>query len=67
MPTVSLDQLQNAMEWVSGDFLENEAYICRRTGKIFLITDDPGIIDEEEIPEDIHVVLTDTVRFGDRG
>ena len=54
MPTVSLDQLQNAMEWASGDFLENEAYICRQTGKIFLTADDPGMIDEEEIPEDIH-------------
>ena len=54
MPTVSLDQLQNAMEWASSDFLDNEAYICRQTGNIFLITDDPGIIDEEEIPEDIH-------------
>jgi len=54
MPTVSLDQLQNAMEWASSDFLDNEAYICRQTGKIFWIADDPGMIDEEEIPEDIH-------------
>ena len=54
MPTVSLDQLQNAMEWASSDFLDSEAYICRQTGKILLISDDPGMIDEEEIPEDIH-------------
>lgn len=55
MPTISLDQLQNAMEWASSDFLDNEAYICRQTGKIYWIVGDPGMIDEEEeIPEDIH-------------
>lgn len=54
MPPVSLDQLQNAMEWASSDFLDNEAYICRQTGRIYLIAGDPGMIDEEEIPEDIH-------------
>lgn len=55
MPTISLDQLQNAMEWASSDFLDNEAYICRQTGKIYWIAGDPGMIDEEEeIPEDIH-------------
>ncbi len=57
MPTVSLDQLQNAMEWVSGDFMDNEAYICRQTGKIYWVAGDPGMIDEEEeeeVPEDIH-------------
>jgi len=55
MPTVSLDQLQNAMEWVSGDFLDNEAYICRQTGNIYWVAADPGMFDEEEeVPEDIH-------------
>ena len=54
MPTVSLDRLQNAMEWASSDFLENEADICRQTGKIHWIAGDPGMIDEEDIPEDIH-------------
>ena len=55
MPTVSLDQLQNAMEWASSDFLDNETYICRQIGKIYWIAGDPGMIDEEdEIPEDIH-------------
>ena len=55
MPIVSLDELQNAMEWTSSDFLENEAYICRQTGKIYWIAGDPGMIDdEEEIPEDVH-------------
>ena len=54
MPTVSSDQLEDAMEWASCDFLDNEAYICRQTGKIYWIAGDPGMIDEEEIPEDIH-------------
>jgi len=54
MPTVSLDQLQNAMEWASSDFLDNEAYICLQTGKIYWIAGDPGMIDEEEVPEDVH-------------
>jgi hypothetical protein len=54
MPTVSLDQLQDAMEWVSGGLMDNEAYICRKTGKIFWIAGDSGMMDEEEIPEDIH-------------
>jgi hypothetical protein len=55
MPTVSLDQLQNAMEWVSSDFLDNEAYICRQTGKIHWVAGEPGMFDEdEEVPEDIH-------------
>lgn len=55
MPTVSLDQLQGAVEWASSDFLDNEAYICRHTGKIYWIAGDPGMIDEEEeVPEDIH-------------
>ena len=54
MTTVSLDQLQDAVEWVSTDVLDNEAYICRQTGKIYWIAGDPGMIDdEEETPEDI--------------
>jgi hypothetical protein len=55
MVIVSLDQLWHAVEWVSADFLDNEAYICRQTGKIYWISGDPGMIDEEkEIPEGIH-------------
>jgi len=53
MTTVSLGQSQDAMEWASCDFLEYETYICRQTGKIYWIAGDPGMIDEEEIPEDI--------------
>lgn len=54
MPTVSLDQLQDAVVWISSDFLDNEAYISRQTGKIYWVAGDPGMIDEEEVPEDIH-------------
>ncbi len=55
MPTVSLDELKNAMEWESSDFMDNEAYICRQTGQIYWVAGDPGVIDEEEeVPEDIH-------------
>jgi len=54
MPIVSRDQLENSVEWVSSDFLDNEAYICLRTGKIYWISGDPGAIDEEEVPKDIH-------------
>ncbi len=53
MPIVSLDKLQDAMEWVSADPYDNEAYICRQTGTIYWIAGDPGMIDEEA-PEDIH-------------
>jgi len=49
-----MDQLQDAMEWVSSDFLDNEAYLCRQTGKIYWISGDPGLVDGEEIPEGIH-------------
>jgi len=53
MPIVSRDKLEDALEWVSSDFLDNEAYVCRKTGKIHWISGDPGAIDDEEIPEDI--------------
>lgn len=55
MPIVSRDQLEDVVEWVSSDFLDNEAYICLRTGKIYWISGDQGAIDEEEeVPKDIH-------------
>ena len=54
MPIVSRDELENTLEWVTSDVLDNEAYICRKTGKIHWISGDPGAVDDEEIPEDIH-------------
>lgn len=48
MPTVDLDQLQGAMDWVSSDSLTNEAYVCRKTGRIYWIPDDAERGDEWE-------------------
>lgn len=54
MATVNRNDLENAMEWVSSDILDNEAYVCRGSGKIYWISGDPGMLDEEEeIPDDI--------------
>ena len=38
MPIVSRDELGNTMEWVSSVFLDNEAYICLKTGAIHWIS-----------------------------
>ena len=65
MTTVSLDDLDSAMEWVSSDFMDNLAYVCRDSGKIYWISGEPGVLDEEEeIPDDIddsdkYVLVTD--------
>jgi hypothetical protein len=57
MPIVSLDELQGAVDWVSSNTLDDEAYVCRQTGKIYWISGEPGVIDEEdEIPDDVHDV-----------
>jgi len=57
MPTVSLDELQGAVDWVSSNTLDDEAYVCRQTGKIYWISGEPGVLDEEdEIPDDVHDV-----------
>jgi len=54
MPTVRLDQLQDALDWASSDSLTNQAYVCRETGHIFWISGEAGIADEEEdTPADI--------------
>jgi len=54
MPTVSLSELQGAVEWVSNDDWDSEAYVCRLTGRIYWASREPGIVDEEdEIPDDI--------------
>lgn len=54
MPTVSLSDLQGAVEWVSSDDWDSEAFVCRRTGRIYWVSGEPGILDEEdEIPNDI--------------
>lgn len=54
MTTVSLDDLDSVMKWVSSDFMDNQAYVCRDSGKIYWISGEPGVLDEEdEIPDDI--------------
>ncbi len=51
MPTVSLDELQGAVDWVSNNTLNDEAYVCRQTGKVYWISGESGVLDEEdEIP-----------------
>ena len=57
MPNVSLDELQGAVDWVSSDVLDNEAYVCRQSGRVFWFSGDGGMADEEDIiPDDIHDV-----------
>lgn len=56
MPTVKADDLVMAMQWVSDTFMDNEAYVCRETGKIYWVPGDHGMLDEpeEDVPDDIH-------------
>ncbi len=54
MPRVCLSDLQGAMEWASDDMSDSEAYVCRQTGKLYWVSGEPGLLDnEEEIPSDI--------------
>jgi len=53
MPSVSIDDLQAAVEWVSAPLADNWAVICRETGTISWIAGDSGLVDEAmEPPED---------------
>jgi len=52
MPRVDLTELQGAVEWVSDGVADSEAFICRRTGKIYWISDD-GSLEPEELPDDV--------------
>lgn len=54
MPTVKADDLTTAMQWVSGTMMDNEAYVCRETGKIYWVPGEEGVIDEPDVPDDIH-------------
>ncbi|MGH8193781.1 MAG: UPF0158 family protein [Woeseiaceae bacterium] len=54
MPTVKADDLVMAMQWVSDSMMDAGAYICRETGKIYWVSDDPGTMDAlEEVPDDV--------------
>jgi hypothetical protein len=52
MPTVDLTELQGAVEWVSDSIADSEAIVCRRTGRIYWISDD-GSLEPEERPDDV--------------
>lgn len=52
MPAVDLDELHGAVDWVSPSFSNNEAFICRQTGRIVWISEDGGLDDEENEPLD---------------
>jgi hypothetical protein len=42
------------MEWASDDMSDTESYICRRTGRIYWVSGEPGLLgDDEKIPGDI--------------
>lgn len=55
MPTVKADDLEMALSWVSED-MDNGAWVCRETGKIYWEAGDVGAFGdaEEELPDDIH-------------
>ena len=54
MPTVDLNELQEAVDWASDRYMGNEAYICKKTGKIYWISGDGGLDDEDaEVPSDV--------------
>ena len=52
MAKVDLTELQGAVEWVSDDVADSEAFVCRQTGKIYWISDD-GSLEPEELPDNI--------------
>jgi len=72
MPTVDLNELQGAVEWVSGDSLMNEAYICREFGHIYWIPDELESGDlGDDAPDDVDdigkYVLVPNIRELDLG
>lgn len=56
MPTVKADDLVSAMQWISDTMSDNEAYVCRETGKIYWVPSEEGLFGEpeEDVPDDIH-------------
>lgn len=55
MPTVKADDLVDTMQWVSEAITgDNRAYVSRETGKMYLVPEDLGILDEpESLPDDL--------------
>ena len=56
IPTVNADDLVDAMQWVYDTSSDNQAYVCRETGKIYWVPGEQGLFDEpeEDVPDDIH-------------
>jgi len=50
-PSVSLDDLEHALFWVSGSSFENSAFVSRKTGQVFSYGADGPI--DDDAPEDI--------------
>ena len=57
MPKVKADDLVLIVQWVSETIArDNQAYICRETGKIYMVPEHPGTLDEEteeSLPDDL--------------
>ncbi len=49
MACVKYDELADAVEFASADYLENNAYVCTVTGSIYFVSSEL----EEEVPEDL--------------
>ena len=47
MTTVDLSDLQDSVDWVSATLVDNRAFICRRTGKIYWLSDEYGLEDAD--------------------
>lgn len=53
LPTVSLDDLEMALLWVSNDIsIDAAAYVCRRTGKVWQVSSDFDDEDAYDDPDD---------------
>ena len=55
MPTITKHDLEDAYNWIDIGGVQNEAWLCLSTGKVYLNTDDPGVFDMEfEVPDDLY-------------
>jgi len=53
MATIDRNDLELALEWVSSDSFDNEAYASLKTGKIYWVADEEGLTEEENVPDDL--------------
>lgn len=60
MPSVNKAELENTMEWLAASYADDLAYVCRKTGKIYWVPEDPSVAGEDfAVPADIE----DTDRY----